>query len=66
MLDQVHVLTWNLVILKVSHLFVRGLSHVEDLPPEREDAVAVSSNHAQSGHGQRLGGVSFSEDQRAL
>lgn len=45
---------------------MRGLSHVQDLSPEREDAVAVASDHAESRDGQRLGGVALSEDQCAF
>lgn len=49
-----------------AHLFVGGLPHIQDLPSEWEDTVAVSPDDAQAGHGQRLGRVSLGEDQRAV
>lgn len=49
-----------------TYLLVRGLADVEDLPSERENSVAVPPDDAESRHGQRLGRVSLSEDERAL
>lgn len=46
-------------------LLVRGLSHVEDFSSQREDAIAIPADHTQARHGQSLGRVSLSEDQRA-
>lgn len=34
--------------------------------PEREDAPVVVAHHAQAAHGQRLGAVALSQDERAL
>lgn len=49
-----------------THLLVRGLPHVEDLPSERENAVAVPPDDPESRDGQRLGRVALGEDQRAF
>lgn len=49
-----------------THLLVRGLADVEDLPSERENSVAVPPDDAEPRHGQRLGRVSLGEDQCAL
>lgn len=47
------------------YLFVRGLPDVEHFSSEGEHAVAVSSDHPQPRHGERLGRVSLSKDQCA-
>mmetsp|Transcript_45800 Transcript_45800/g.76350 ORF Transcript_45800/g.76350 Transcript_45800/m.76350 type:complete len:294 (-) Transcript_45800:1235-2116(-) len=55
------------VDLDVVHdLFVRGVAYVEQLPAQGEHAVAVTPHHRQAADGQRLGGVSLSEDEGAV
>lgn len=47
------------------NLLERGLPHVEHFSSEREDAIAVSANHAQPRHSKSLGRVSLSQNQCA-
>ncbi len=50
----------------VHDLLVRGLSNVEGLSLEREDAVAIPSDDRKTAHRQRFGRISLREDERAL
>lgn len=51
---------------KMADLFVRGLPDVQHLTPQREHAILVPSDDAETGHGQTLGRVSFRHDQSAF
>ena len=53
--------------LRVVHdLVVRRVSDVEKLAAKRKHAVAVSSNNRQTGNSQRLRGVPFCQNERAV
>mmetsp|Transcript_2795 Transcript_2795/g.7232 ORF Transcript_2795/g.7232 Transcript_2795/m.7232 type:complete len:330 (-) Transcript_2795:1332-2321(-) len=48
------------------HLLQRRISDVEHLAAQREDAEFVPTDDAEARNGQRFGGVSLRQDQRAL
>lgn len=49
-----------------AHLLVGRFTHVQDFPPERKDPVAISTYDPKPRDGERLGGVSFRQDECAF
>ena len=53
-------------LLVLHDLLVLGVADIEQLSAQREHAEVVATDDAEPGDGERLGGVSFGEDERAL
>ena len=56
----------NILDLVLHDLIVLRLTHVQELAAQREDTKVVAPNYAKTGHRERLGGVTFGQNERAL
>lgn len=63
---QPHNLLNILNLLILHDLVVLRLSYIQDLAPQWEDAEIVAPDDAESGDGERFGGVAFGEDECAF
>jgi hypothetical protein len=63
---KTHDLLDILDLLVLHDLIVLRLAHVEKLAAQREDAKVVAPDDTKPGHCERLGRVSFGQDERAL
>jgi len=54
----------NLLILH--DLVMTGFTNVEQLSTKREDTEVITTNNSQTSDGERLGGVSFRQDECAI
>ena len=61
---KTHNLLDILDLLVLHNLIVFRLAHVEELATQREDAKVVTPDNTKSGHGERLGRVSFGQNKR--
>ena len=53
-------------LLVLHDLVVLRLTHIEKLATQREDTKSIAPNITEPGHGECLGGVSFSQYERAF
>ncbi|SRR5216684_5923934 len=63
---KTHNLLDILDLFILHNLIVLRLAYVEKLAAQREDAKVVTPDHTKSSHGERLGGITFGQYERAL
>jgi hypothetical protein len=63
---KAHNLLDILDLFVLHDLVVLRLAHIEQLAAQREDAKIITPDNTESGHGERLGGVSFGQYECAL
>ena len=63
---KTHDLLDILDLLILHNLIVLRLAYIEKLAAEREDAKVVAPDNTKPCHGERLGGISFCQYERAL